>query len=829
MKTPETNNNLIQPLQELMQDRFGRYSKYIIQERALPDVRDGLKPVQRRILYAMYDDGNTFDKGYRKSAKTVGLVIGNYHPHGDSSVYEAMVRMSQSWKMNLELVDMQGNNGSIDDDPAAAMRYTEARLSAFGESLLEDIRENTVNFAPNFDDTNKEPTVLPARIPQLLIDGSTGIAAGYATNIPPHNIGEVIDAAIYRTHFPTCSLEELEEIVKGPDFPTGGTVQGSDGIHDAFVSGRGRIVIRAKTTLVETRTINQIVITEIPYEVVKVNLVKKIDDIRLNKNLDGLLDVRDESDRNGMKIVLDIKKEADSQLILNYLYKNTDLQVYYNYNMIAILDQRPVQLGLREMLDAFIKHREEVVLRRSRFQYDELERKCHILEGLMRAVSVLDEVITIIRSSKDKADAKVNLMKRFDFSEAQAEAIVILRLYRLTSTDIIELRNEFALFVNQMEYLQSILTSSEMLKSVLVKELKEARAKFDRKRRTLIEGEVQEIVIDKMSMIPNERTVVTLSRDAYVKRVSLRSYQASENTETGIKEKDQLIGTIECDTYDTLLLFTEKGNYAYLPVYLIEDAKWKEVGNHLSHYLKADGEKIVSAVVVKNFETYAWIVTVSAQGLIKKTAVSEFLVTRSNKTFDAMVLQPKDKMLCAFVLYEHEDIVLASTQGYMVRYEGDAISEIGTKAKGVKAMNLASGDSVAYGCSVKEGTNAILVYTHANQFKRIKLVEAGRMNRPAKGELLAKRVKSNPQNIVYITSVNSYDLLRLTQDKNNWIAMKEIPIMAKDATFGQGSKGDDLYILRGIEEIRVLEIPVKPIEEEKTHAHEVEMLSFDLE
>jgi topoisomerase-4 subunit A len=821
-------NNLVLPLQELMQDRFGRYSKYIIQERALPDVRDGLKPVQRRILYAMYDDGNTHDKGYRKSAKTVGLVIGNYHPHGDSSVYEAMVRMSQYWKMNLELVDMQGNNGSIDDDPAAAMRYTEARLSAFGESLLEDIRENTVNFAPNFDDTNKEPTVLPARIPQLLIDGATGIAAGYATNIPPHNISEVIDAAVYRIHHPKCSLDELEELMLGPDFPTGGTVQGIDGIHDAFATGKGRIVIRAKTTIVETRTINQILITEIPYEVVKVNLVKKIDDIRMNKNLDGLLDVRDESDRNGLKIVLDIKKEADTQLILNYLYKNTDLQVYYNYNMIAIVDQRPVQLGLREMLDAFIRHREEVVLRRSRYQFDELERKCHILEGLMRAVSVLDEVIAIIRSSKDKADAKINLMKRFDFTDAQAEAIVILRLYRLTSTDIIELRDEFALFVNQMEYLQSIIDSGEMLRSVMVKELKAARENFDRKRRTVIEGQMQEIVIDKMSMIPNERTVVTITRDAYVKRVSLRSYQASENLETGVKEKDQLIGILECDTYDTLLLFTEKGNFAYLPVYTIEDAKWKEVGNHLSHYLKADGEKIVSAMVVKRFDTYAWIVTVSALGLIKKTAVAEFTVTRNNKTFDAMVLQPKDKMVCAFVLYEREDILLVSQQGYLVRYEGDAISEIGTKAKGVKAMNLGNGDTVAYGASIKEGTNAILAYTHGNQYKRIRLNESGRMNRPAKGELLAKRIKSNPQNIVYLATTGSYDTLRLTPDKEQWVAVKDIPIMAKDATFSQGPKGDDLYILKGIEEIRIVEIPAKPVEEVKEH-HDVELLSFDLE
>lgn len=834
MKTNDAplNKDHLLPLQELMQDRFGRYSKYIIQERALPDVRDGLKPVQRRILYAMYDDGNTFDKGYRKSAKTVGLVIGNYHPHGDSSVYEAMVRMSQYWKMNLMLVDMQGNNGSIDDDPAAAMRYTEARLSRFGESLLEDIREDTVNFAPNFDDTSKEPTVLPSRIPELLINGATGIAAGYATNIPPHNINEVIDAAIYRVHYPTCSLEELEDIVQGPDFPTGGIVQGRDGIHEAFVSGKGRIVIRARTEIKETRTINQIVITEIPYEVIKSTMVKKIDDIRLNKSLDGLLDVRDESDRNGLKIVLDIKKDADAQLILNYLYKNTDLQVYYNYNMIAIVNQRPVQLGLREMLDAFIAHRKEVVLRRSRFRYDDLERRCHILEGLMRAISVLDEVITIIRSSKDKTDAKNNLIKRFDFSEAQAEAIVTLRLYRLTSTDIVELRNEFALLVNEMEYLQSILGSEEMLKSVIVKELKEARETFDRKRRTDIEGQVQEIVIDKMSMIQNERTVVTLSRDAYIKRVSLRSYQASENTETGLKENDRLIGTIECDTYDTLLILTEKGNYAYLPVYSIEDAKWKEIGNHISHYLKFNGDKVVSALLVKNFNTYAWIVTVSSQGLMKKTAISQFEVTRNNKTFDAMVLQPKDKVVSAFVLYENEDILISSEQGFLVRYDGNSIGEIGTRAKGVKAMNLSAGDSVAFACAVKDRSNAILAYTQSGSYKRIKLTDVDVSNRPAKGELLAKRIKSNPQKIAYLASVGSYDVLKLTQDKERWVAMKDISIMAKDATFATGPKNDDLYVLYGIEEVRILDIPapVEPIESEneaKPHP-DIELITFDL-
>lgn len=819
---------LVTPLESLMQDRFGRYSKYIIQERALPDVRDGLKPVQRRILYAMFEDGNTFDKGYRKSAKTVGLVIGNYHPHGDSSVYEAMVRMSQYWKMNVELVDMQGNNGSIDDDPAAAMRYTEARLSAYCTLLLQDIRENTVNFSSNFDDTSLEPVVLPARLPNLLINGTTGIAAGYATNIPPHNMNEVVESTIYRLNYPECALEEIEEIMLGPDFPTGGIVQGKDGIHEAFLTGKGRIVLRGKAEIIEGRTVNQIIITEIPYEVIKVNMVKKMDDIRLNKSLESILDVRDESDRNGLRIVVDFKKESDGQLILNYLYKNTDLQVYFNYNMVSIVRQRPEQLGLIPMLDAFIDHRKEVVLRRSKFQYDDLERRCHILEGLMKAVSVLDEVITIIRSSKDKTNAKENLIARFNFSEAQAEAIVVLRLYRLTSTDIYELREEFAQLVNQMEYLNSILQSEEMLKSVLVKELKEIRDKFPRKRRTMIEDQVQEIIIDKMSMIPNDRVVVTVSRDGYVKRVSMRSFTASENNDTGLKELDECIGTIEADTYDTLLMFTDRGNYAYLPIYSLEDAKWKEIGNHLGHYMKADGgEKIIAAMTVKNFMTYAWIVTVSARGMMKKTAVQEFVVQRNNKTYDAMVLQKDDRIVSCFALYENEDIVLISKQGYGVRYDSHSISEIGTKAKGVKAMNLSAGDEIGYGCALKESANALLIRTLSGSLKRIRINEIDRMARPARGELIAKKVKSNPQIVAYASAVNSYSMLKLTQDKKNWVLVKDIPIMAKDATYSTVAGSEAHYVLKEIEEIKIIDLP--PREEKSQAEHEdVEFMQLEL-
>ncbi|MDF2903851.1 MAG: topoisomerase subunit, partial [Bacillus sp. (in: firmicutes)] len=421
------------PLEDVMGDRFGRYSKYIIQERALPDARDGLKPVQRRILYAMHAEGNTHEKGFRKSAKTVGNVIGNYHPHGDSSVYEAMVRMSQDWKVRNYLVEMHGNNGSMDGDPPAAMRYTEARLSAISAELLRDIEKETVDFIPNFDDTSNEPTVLPAMFPNLLVNGSTGISAGYATEIPPHHLGEVIDAVIMKMNKPDVSVEELMTVIKGPDFPTGGIIQGVDGIKKAYETGKGKIIIRGKAVIEDVRGgKQQIVITEIPFEVNKANLVKKMDEFRLDRKLEGISEVRDETDRTGLRIVIELKKDVDAEGVLNYLYKNSDLQVTYNFNMVAIFNKRPVLMGIKQLLSAYIDHQKEVITRRSNYELRKANERQHIVEGLMKALSILDEVITTIRASKDKRDAKDNLIARFQFSEAQAEAIVSLQLYRLT-------------------------------------------------------------------------------------------------------------------------------------------------------------------------------------------------------------------------------------------------------------------------------------------------------------------------------------------------------------------------------------------------------------
>lgn len=800
-------------LQRIMSDRFGRYSKYIIQERALPDVRDGLKPVQRRILYAMFEDGNTYDKAYRKSAKTVGLVIGNYHPHGDISVYEAMVRLSQTWKMNVPLVDMQGNNGSIDDDPAAAMRYTEARLSSYGQSLLSDIDQNTVVFTPNFDDTSLEPSVLPAGLPQLLINGATGIAAGYATNIPPHNISEIVDGTIYRLNHANCSLEEISSLIKGPDFPTGGIVQGKQGILDAFESGKGRIVLRSKTEIIQNKNNQQILITEIPYEVVKSNLVKKIDDLRINKTLDALLDVRDESDRTGLRIVCDLKKEADAQLVLNYLFKNTDAQVYYNYNMVSIINQRPVLGGLLSILDAFIEFRKDLVLKRSKFQLEAIEKRMHILQGLIKAISVLDEVISLIRSAQNKADAKLKLIERFEFSDEQAEAIVNLRLYRLTNTDILELKDELAELLSKQQELKGIIENTSLLKALIVKELQAIKKTFNLDRRSIIEEDVAEIIIDTKAMIPNEKTYLTLSEEGYLKRVSVRSYLASENSAPTLKEGDKFIGVIEAETYDQLLVVLDTGKYAIIPLLNIEEGKWKDLGNHIGHYAKLDGQtKVVSAFLVKSFDSNVDIMITTQFGQIKRSPLKAFEVNRVNKVYDAISLAKGDSVSACFEAYQESDILVATKEGYSALYKLNDIPQVNVKSKGVKAINLAKGDRLAAACSISDEKSAICVIAESGQMKRLKRSDFDYNNRPVKGELLARKVKTNPIYVQSLLTVYAYDKLEITTDSTYNMFAKDIPLMDKLSSYSNGFKDVDRgYLVKQIKELKIIDCPENPL------------------
>lgn len=771
-------------LEDIMSDRFARYSKYIIQERALPDARDGLKPVQRRILYAMYEDGNTFNKPYRKSAKTVGNVIGNYHPHGDSSVYEAMVRLSQNWKITNPLVDMQGNNGSIDDDPAAAMRYTEARLSEISSYLLEDIDKDTVEWAPNFSDEKLEPTVLPARYPNLLTNGITGIASGYATNIPPHNLNEVVDACIYRIQHANCTLEELMQFVKGPDFPTGGIVMGLDGIKQAFQTGRGKVMVRSKVRIEQTRTIQQIVIYEIPYDVVKSQMVKKIDEIRLNKKIDGLLDVRDESDRTGLRVVIDVKKDIDTEQILNYLYKNTDLQVSYNYNMIAIVDKAPVQMSLADSLDAFIKHREDVVLKRSKFDYEQKSKRAHIVDGLIRAVSIMDEIIHLIRQSKNKADAKKNLIERFDFSEQQAEAIVTMRLYRLTNTDVKELKQEQSLLKKEMKRLHAILTDVNTLHQVLIEELEEINAKIHTPRLSEIQAKVQEIVIDKRAMVADEMVMVPITRDGYIKKVSMRSYNASNTDPTGMKDSDSVLAYGSCSTLDTLLFFTNRGTYGYLPVYEIEEGKWKDLGSHLGNYIKMDSnEKIIQAYFLRSFNPNVQVIMASQFGMVKRSRLSDFEVSRNNKSMVCMKIGSMDQVVSVTLSYSPEDsIAVVSQQGYALQYSAQEVAMMTLRTKGVKAMNLGKEDCIA-DVTILQADKQVLLVGDKAQMKRLKVEEIAQLKRPAKGNRLYKWVKSNPVYVKSIYAVEANQGFDLMSEDPIHFEAKDISLMNASATF----------------------------------------------
>ncbi len=787
-------NFLNETLDDIMSDRFGSYSKYIIQERALPDARDGLKPVQRRILYSMYIDGNTYEKPHRKSAKTVGSVMGTFHPHGDSSIYEAMVRMSQDWKINVPLIDMHGNNGSIDDDPPAAMRYTEARLAKNADLLLDDIDYDSVAMTTNYDDTHLEPTVLPARYPLLLVNGSTGIASGYATNIAPHNFNEIVNATIYRLHHPECSLDELMEYVKGPDFPTGGIVQGKAQIREVFETGKGKVVVRSRCEIVEGKTGSSIIVSEIPYEVIKSSLVKKISDIYLSKQIDGIIDVRDESGRDGLRIVIECKKDANCEQILNYLYKNTDLQINYSYNNVAIVNHKPVLMSLASALDAFIDHRRDVVINRSKYLLNKKQARLHIIEGLIKAISILDDVIALIRKSKDKKDAKENLKAAFLFTEEQAEAIVSLRLYRLSSTDIMVLKEENGTLIKEIAELNAILGSREVLDNVLVNELKEVNELQITPRRSQIEDEVSEVIVDKMAMIPNEACYISVSRDGYLKRFSERAFNANLNTIPSYKEGDALLGIKACDTLDTLLLFSNKGNYAYLPVYKIDECKFKDIGRHVSHYVRMEGnEKFIGGIIVKNFDTFAFVVTATRNGMIKKTMLPRFDVDRSSKALTGMKLKAGDELVSLCLCYENDDLILISKDGYCNRYSSQIISDVAAKAQGVIAMNVKA-DELACVVADHHDGKELLVYTDKGGFKRIHVSNLEFTSRNTKGYRIFRQIKSRPHSVIKADMVSSYQTLYVADgDKVQEMAVSEVPFMDLEQSFSSPLDLSDSY------------------------------------
>jgi len=749
-------------LEDVMGERFGRYSKYIIQERALPDLRDGLKPVQRRILYAMYTEGNTSDKAFRKSAKTVGNVIGNYHPHGDSSVYEAMARMSQSWKMRLPLIDMHGNNGSMDGDPPAAMRYTEARLSKISNELIDDIDKETVEMVLNFDDTLNEPTVLPARYPNLLVNGATGISAGYATDIPTHNLNEVIDATIHLVNHPDASTKDLMKYVKGPDFPTGGIIQGVKGLQKAYETGKGKIIVRSKTDIESIRGgKKQIVITEIPYEVNKSNLVRKMDEIRINKKIDGIADVRDETDRTGLRIVVELKKDAQSEGILTYLLKNTDLQVSYTLNMIAINEKRPEQVGLKTILSSYLNHKKDVILKRTEFLLRKAERRHHIVEGLMKAISILDDVIQVIRGSKNKSDAKKNIIKEFDFTEVQAEAIVSLQLYRLTNTDITQLQNEEKELNAQIKEYNKILSSEEKLYSVVEDELKEVQESFSTKRLTKIEKEIEELNVKEEVLVSEENVMVSVTQEGYVKRTSIRSYKASEPSDIGMKDTDKVVYGKEMSTLDQLLLFTTKGNLINRKVHELPDIRWKDAGEHLSQSLTLeDGENILKAFPVKEFNEDKKYVFITRNGNIKQTIETEFKPKRTYKSRSSKAMKLKGDEDVVQEVYqvsddEEKDVFLVTRNGYGLRYALSEVSTVGPNAAGVKSINLKKEDYVVSGMLLdnnEEKANAMIV-TQRGSVKKMNMSDFEVVSRAKRGLLVLRELKNNPHRVALFIEV----------------------------------------------------------------------------
>ncbi|MYL45348.1 DNA topoisomerase IV subunit A [Virgibacillus halodenitrificans] len=760
MSQPETFLDL--PLEEVIGDRFGRYSKYIIQDRALPDARDGLKPVQRRILYAMHEERNTHDKNFRKSAKTVGTVIGNYHPHGDSSVYEAMVRLSQDWKMRNLLIEMHGNNGSIDGDPPAAMRYTEARLSSIASELLRDIDKETVDFIPNFDDTDAEPVVLPAKFPNLLVNGSTGISAGYATDIPPHNLGEVIDAVIMKIDKPEATVDQLMKVISGPDFPTGGIIQGVEGIKKAYETGRGKIIVRGKTKVEDVRgNRQQIIIDEIPFEVNKANMVKKIDELRIDRKVEGIAEVRDETDRTGLRIVIELKKDANSAGILNYLFKNTDLQVTYHFNMVAIQDKTPKLLSLPNILDAYILHQKEVVTRQINFDLRKAKDRAHIVEGLIKAISILDELIATIRSSKDKQDAKKQIIAKYDFTEAQAEAIVMLQLYRLTNTDITSLEKEADELRKKIAEYESMLQSENKLFQSIKKDLRQLKKQYSDRRRTVIEEQIEELKINIEVMVASEDVLVSTTRDGYIKRTSLRSYAASNGEDFAMKDEDHLVGLIEMNTTDKILLFTNKGKYLSIPVHELPDIRWKDIGQHVSNIASIDqDERIIQCLPVRDFEKDNYLVFFTRNGMVKRSELQLYDAQRYSKALIALNVRNNDEVVQVCRTNGHADIFVASDKGYGLWYHEEEISVVGQRAAGVKAIQLRDNEKVISGQVFDDLSEPSLVLiTQRGACKRMNLKDFEKTSRAKRGLVMLRELKNKPHSLVGLLVVDDNDSL----------------------------------------------------------------------
>ena len=784
IETPDYKENIQnQSLDFVMGDRYAVYAKYVIQDRAIPDARDGLKPVQRRIIYSMYQNGNTYDKPNKKCATIVGAVMGKLHPHGDTSIYEALVRMSQPWKMNMPLISFQGNNGSIDNDGPAAYRYTEAKLNEFAMNLVRDIDKNTVDMTLNFDDTELEPIVLPSRFPNLFVNGSEGIAVAIATEIPPHNLNEIIDAAIYRINNPLCRIEQLLEFVKGPDFPTGGIIYDSEGLKDIYYYGKGKIEIASKVEIKEEKDANYLIITEIPYKVVKQDLVFNIDKIRKSRDIDGIVEVLDESANDDIKIVVELKKEVDPNIVLTYLYNKTQLKVNYSANIVAISNDRPKTLNLVSYLDTYINHQVDVVTRKSKYELKVCEDRLHIVEGLIKAVSIIEQVVNTIRKSKDKADSKKNLIEKFGFSEVQAEAIVMMHLYRLSNTDITTYYKERDSLTANINELKSILSNDKKLRKIIIKDLTEIKEKYGVNRKTLITSEIKEVSIDKRDLIIKEDVYVVITKAGYAKRTSLKSYKASNNAMTGVKEGDSIVLQTIANTADYILAFTDKGNYLFIPVNELNDIKWKDEGKHINSFITLPvDENIIRCIVVKDFNKNVSIALVSKNGQIKKTLLKEFFATRYTKPISCMRLLKDDNVVDVSVCNGNSNLFIITKSGNATYFNENEISNLGLKTSGVKAISTLKNSTIKCLFSYRQNEKGkILLLTQEGMYRIFDISNLELTSRLGKTQTVFKSFKSDPHNLIYATKI---------QNKNEPV---EITALMSDNSI-KTFKIDDLYL-----------------------------------
>ena len=758
-------NISIQPMEDVMGDRYATYAKYVIQDRAIPDVRDGLKPVQRRIIFTMFRNGNVFNKPTRKCAHTVGAVMGTFHPHGDTSIYEALARMSQDWKVRYPLIDFQGNNGSIDGDAPAAYRYTESRLSELSNELVRDIEKKTVDMQLNFDDTELEPTVLPARFPNLFVNGTEGIAVALATEIPPHNLKEIIDATIYRIGHKTATIEDLMQFVLGPDFPGGGIIYESEGLKNIYLTGRGHIEIASRTEIVENKDNQQIIITEIPYKTQKNQLVFEIDKIVHSKAVDGLIEVRDESDWKGIRIVIDVKKDARADLLLQYLMNKTGLVSSYSTNMVAIVDGRPKTLNLLSYIDAYIAHQVDVVTRKSQFDLDRFKARLHIVEGLIYASLNINEVVEIIKKSKDKADSKLNLMKRYDFSNEQAEAIVTMPLYKLSHTDEVILEKEKETLLKDIDTLEGILSDEAKLNRVLVRELKAIAEKYGDDRRTSIEEKQDVAPIDKRALIAKEEVMIAVSRDGYVKRSTLKSYRSSgDNPLPGLKDGDEIVGMGLLTTTDYLICFTNQGNYICIPVHKITENRWKDEGAHINAFSTlGTNEKIIKAIAVSDLRNDIYLGVLSKFGQIKRMPLNALELGKRARPIRNMRLLNGDEVADVQVLSGNSNLIVIASNGNVTYFNENELTVLSSKASGVKSMaGLGKNSAIALIPFDEEEKSKVILFTDKGHYRIFDNAHVNLTNRLGKVQNIMPCFKSDVHHVVNAFKLSSkQDLLKI--------------------------------------------------------------------